>query len=347
MNERSLGGLRTAPVGFGAMVLSPGMYGETDDDRGTAALHAALDAGATMIDTADGYGADGHNEALVGRAVAGRRDEVVIATKFGFRIPEGAEPHRFPVGYAFGELAVNAEPKYVRGYAEQSLRNLGTDVIDLYYPHFPDPQVPFEDTVGAVADLVAAGLVRHLGLSNVTAAQLRAAHAVHPVAAVQTQWSMWQPVDPALLAAARELGIGLVAWSPLGGGFLTGTVQGLGEDDFRRHIPRFDEANLRTNNDRYAPLRGIAADLGLTPGQLALAWLLHQDEHVVPIPGSRTPAHIAENTAAAAVTLDAAALRRVEEALAVFAPAGRGALLDGDGGSGSGAEGGTEGRAEG
>ncbi|GLW53134.1 aldo/keto reductase [Kitasatospora phosalacinea] len=329
MTERTLGALVSSPVGFGAMVLSPGMYGETDEQRGQDALRAAIDAGARMIDTADGYGADGHNEQLVGRAVRERRDEVVLATKFGFRVPEGAEAHRFPVHFAFGELAVNCEPKHVRGYAEQSLRNLGTDVIDLYYPHFPDPQVPFEDTVGAVAELVADGLVRHLGVSNVTAAQLRAAHAVHPVAAVQTQWSMWQPVDPELLAAARELGIGVVAWSPLGGGFLTGTVQQLGEGDFRQHQARFSAENLAANNDRYAPLRAIAAELGVTPGQLALAWLLYQDDHVVPIPGSRTPAHIAENQAAADLVLDAATLGRIDAALAEFAPAGEGALLKG------------------
>jgi aryl-alcohol dehydrogenase-like predicted oxidoreductase len=252
---------------------------------------------------------------------------VVLATKFGFRIPNGAQAHRFPVSYAFGELAVNAEPKYVRGYAEQSLRNLGTDVIDLYYPHFPDPQVPLEETVGAVAELISDGLVRHLGLSNVTAEQLRRAHAVHPVAAVQVQWSMWQPIDPELHAAARELGVGLVAWSPLGGGFLTGTVQDVAEGDFRRNLPRFEAANLRTNYDRYAPLRGIAADLGLTPAQLALAWLLHQDEHVVPIPGSRTPAHIAENLAASRVRLHLDTLARIEEALSRFTPEGTGALL--------------------
>ncbi|WP_406491179.1 aldo/keto reductase [Streptomyces sp. NBC_01604] len=325
--RRFLGDLETSAIGFGAMVLSPGMYGEIDDERAVAALRAALDEGATLIDTSDGYGADGHNERVVGEALKGRRDGVAVATKFGFRVPEGAEGHRFPVSYAFGELAVNAEPRYVRGYAEQSLRNLGTDVIDLYYPHFPDPQVPLEDTVGAVADLVKDGLVRHLGLSNVTADQLRRAHAVHPVAAVQTQWSMWQPVEPELHAAARELGVGIVAWSPLGGGFLAGTVQNLAEDDFRRNIPRFDEANLRTNNDRYAPLRGIAADLGLTPGQLALAWLLHQDDHVVPIPGSRTPAHIAENLSAARVDLHADTLARVDEALAGFDPQGTGSVL--------------------
>ncbi|OKJ10372.1 aldo/keto reductase [Kitasatospora sp. CB01950] len=328
MTERMLGALASSPIGFGAMVLSPGVYGEIDDRRGEDALHAAIDAGARLIDTADGYGR-GHNEELIGRALAGRRDEVVLATKFGLRIPEGAEAHRFPVHFAFEEIAVNCEPKYVRGYAEQSLRNLGTDVIDLYYPHFPDPQVPFEDTVGAVAELIRDGLVRHLGLSNVTAAQLRAAHAVHPVAAVQVQWSMWQPIDPELLAATRELGVGVVAWSPLGGGFLTGTVQQLDEGDFRQNIARFSAENLAANNDRYAPLRAMASELGVTPGQLALAWLLRQDDHVVPIPGSRTPAHIAENLAAADLVLDDAVLARIDAALAAFAPAGEGALLKG------------------
>ena len=323
---RTLGALPVPAVGFGAMVLSPGMYGEVDEDRAQQALGAALDAGATFVDTSDGYGPDGHNERLVGRAVRDRRDEVVLATKFGFRIPEGAPAHRFPVGYAYGELAVNADPRHVRAYAEQSLRGLGTDRIDLYYPHFPDPEVPLADTVGAVAELVEAGLVRHLGLSNVTAAQVREAHAVHPVAAVQTEWSMWRPVDPELLATTRELGIGVVAWSPLGGGFLTGTVTALGDGDFRHNAPRFAGDALARNNDRYAPVRDLADGLGLAPGQLALAWLLAQDPHVVPIPGSRTPAHVVENTAAARIVLDEQTLRRVDDALAAFEPEG-GTLL--------------------
>lgn len=297
------------------MVLSPGVYGDIDDERGERALLAALDAGATFFDTSDGYGEAGHNERLVGRALRSRRDEVVIATKFGFRIPEGAEPHTFPVGFAFGELAVNADPAYVRGYAEASLRELGTDRIDLYYPHFPDPQVPLTDTVGAVAELIEAGLVRHLGLSNVTAEQLRAAHAVHPVAAVQTEWSMWRPVDAELIAAARELGVGVVAWSPLGAGFLTGQVSEVRDGDFRQNNPRFDAANRQANHDRFAPVRGVAKELGLSPAQLALAWLLHQDPHVVPIPGSRTPSHIEENLAAARVTLPQDALTRLDEIL--------------------------------
>ena len=320
--QRSLGGLTVPAIGFGAMVLSPGMYGAVDEGRAHRALDAALDAGSTFIDTSDGYGPDGHNERLIGRAVRGRRDEVVLATKFGFRIPEGTEAHRFPVGYGFGELAVNADPRLVRRYAEQSLRELGTDRIDLYYPHFPDPQVPLADTVGAVGDLIAAGLVRHLGLSNVTAAQLREAQTVHPVAAVQVEWSMWRPVEPDLLAAARELGVGLVAWSPLGGGFLTGQVASVAEDDFRRHAPRFAAGALERNNDRYAPVRALARELDLTPGQLALAWLLAQDPAVVPIPGSRTPAHITENVDAARVVLHEDTLARVDRALADFQPEG-------------------------
>ncbi|RSN51513.1 aldo/keto reductase [Actinomadura sp. WAC 06369] len=308
------------------MVLSPGMYGEVDDERGLAALRHAFDHGATFVDTSDGYGEDGHNERLVGQALKGRRDDVAVATKFGFALPEGVEPHPFPVGYAFGELAVNCDPRHVRGYAEASLRNLGTDVIDLYYPHFPDPQVPIEDTAGAVGELVADGLVRYFGLSNVTADQLRRAHAAHPVQAVQTEWSMWRPVDPDLLAAARELGVGLVTWSPLGAGFLTGTVEKVGDGDFRRNNPRFDDANLAANHDAYAAVRKIAAELEVSPGQLALAWLLHRGPDVVPIPGSRTPAHIEENLAAAHLDLPADVLARIDGVLSDVTASG-GTLL--------------------
>ncbi|MFB9471535.1 aldo/keto reductase [Nonomuraea salmonea] len=319
MKTRTLGnGLRVPAIGYGAMVLSPGTYGEVDDARGEAAIRAALDAGGTHVDTSDAYGPDGHNERLVGRAIKGRRDEVTVATKFGLAVPEGEPSRAQPVGYAFGELRVNAEPRLVRGYAEHSLRNLGIDVIDLYYAHYPDPGVPIEETVGAMAELVRDGLVRHIGLSNLTAAQLRAAHAVHPVAAVQTEWSMWRPIDAELLATARELGVGIVAWSPLGNGFLTGTVTALGEDDFRRNAPRFSAENLAGNNNRYAPVRDLAVSLGITPAQLALAWLLHQDEHVVPIPGSRTPAHIEENLAAADLVLHEDTLARIDDALSRF-----------------------------
>ena len=318
---RHLGDLAVPAIGVGAMVLSPGMYGDIDDDRALTALRHAFDAGATFVDTSDAYG-EGHNESLVGRAIAGRRDDVVVATKFGLNLSKGTEGHAFPVAYAFGELAVNAEPRYVRGYARDSLRRLDTDVIDLYYLHFPDPEVPVEDTAGAVADLVADGLVRHLGLSNTTAGELRRAHATHPVTAVQVEWSMWKPIPPELLAAADELGVGIVAWSPLGGGFLTGTVTNVGDADFRSNAPRFQADNLAVNNDRYAAVRRLAEDLAITPGQLALAWLLHQHSAVVPIPGSRTPAHIDENIDAARVELHPDTLDQVDRLLAGTVPAG-------------------------
>ncbi|MFI6325643.1 aldo/keto reductase [Nonomuraea sp. NPDC050556] len=326
MTTRELGNLEVPAIGFGAMVLSPGVYGDIDDERATTALTAALDAGATHVDTSDAYGADGHNERLVGKVIKGRRDEVVVATKFGLALLDGEPARSVPVGYAFNELRVNGEGRLVRTYAERSLRNLGIDAIDLYYAHYPDPGVAIEETVGAMASLVKDGLVKHIGLSNVTASQLRRAHAVHPIAAVQNEWSMWRPVDADLLAAARELGVGLVAWSPLGNGFLTGTVQGVGEGDFRRNAPRFSSENLSANNDRYAPVRTLAAELGVTPAQLALAWLLHQDPHVVAIPGSRTPAHIEENIAAADITLHADTLARIDQALGKFEALG-GTLL--------------------
>ncbi|RJL32579.1 aldo/keto reductase [Bailinhaonella thermotolerans] len=321
---RSLGGLNVPPIGFGAMVLSPGMYGEIDEDRALTALRHAIDEGAAFVDTSDAYGDGAHNERLVGAAVKGR--DVVVATKFGLAVPEGESAREIPVGFEFGKLAVNAEPRLVRRYAERSLRNLGVDAIDLYYPHFPDPAVPIEDTVGAMADLVADGLVRHIGLSNATAEQLRRAHAVHPVAAVQTEWSMWRPIDPDLLAAADEAGAGVVAWSPLGAGFLTGTVTELRDGDFRHNAPRFAAGNLTANNDRYAPIRRLAGRLGVTPAQLALAWLLHQHDRVVPIPGSRTPAHITENVEAGALDLHPDTLALLDKALAGFRPAG-GTLL--------------------
>ncbi len=314
---RRLGDLDVPAIGYGAMVLSPGMYGEIDDERAARALHHAIDAGATFVDSSDGYGVDGHNESLIGRVLAERSaDDVVVATKFGFNLVDGAEPHPFPVGFEFGELAVNAEPRFVRAYAEASLRRLGRDHIDLYYPHFPDPQVPIEETVGAIAELIEAGLVRHIGLSNVDADQLARAATVAPIAAVQAEWSMWAPVDSDLLAVARRESIGVVAWSPLGSGFLTGTVTEIDGDDFRNNAPRFTGDRLATNRDRFAPVADIARSLDLSPSQLALAWLLHQDPDVVPIPGSRTPAHIDENLAAASIGLHADTLTAIDLALA-------------------------------
>ena len=326
MKTRRLGSLEVPALGYGAMVLSPGMYGPIDDDTGIAALRHVVERGAGFVDTSDAYGHESHNEILIGRALKGRRDDVVVATKFGFRFPADATPHLVPTGYTRRRVVVNTEPRYVRQYALASLRRLGIERIDLWYPHFPDPEVPIEDTVGAMGELVAEGLVAHVGLSNVTAEHLRRALAVHPVAAVQVEWSLWKPVDPELLAAAGEHGVGIVAWSPLGAGFLTGSID-LAEDDFRTNFDRFAPEHLAANTARYAPLRGLAAQLGVTPGQLALAWLLHQSDSVVPIPGSRRPAHIDENLAAAAIELSVADLAEIDAARHDFAPTGR-SLLD-------------------
>ena len=330
--SRSIGGLRVAAVGFGAMVLSPGLYGDVDEREAEAALAAALaegDSGASLlVDSSDGYGSDCHNERLLGRLLRGRRDAVVLSTKFGFKPPPGTERHGFPVGYAFGELAVNCSPELVRGYALASAARLGVDHLDLLYPHFPDPIVPLAETVGAMAELVAEGLVAHLGVSNVTAAQLAEAAAVHRITAVQVEWSMWKPIDPALLAVAKANDIGVVAWGPLGSGFLTGELAQVDPADYRANLPRLAGANLVVNRDRYAPVRGLAAAWGLTPARLALAWLLHEHEAVVPIPGSRRPAHIADNAAAADVVLDEARWAELAAAVAAFRPEGASLLPD-------------------
>jgi aryl-alcohol dehydrogenase-like predicted oxidoreductase len=326
---RRLGSLEVPAVGYGAMVLSPGMYGPIDDDTALAALRHVISRGAGFIDTSDGYGRDAHNERLVGRALAETRDRVVVATKFGFRIPSGATPHVVPIR-SRRAVAVNAEPRYVRQYALASLDRLGIDRIDLWYPHFPDPQVPIEETVGAMAGVVAEGLVAHIGLSNVTADQLRRAVVVHPVAAVQVEWSLWTAIDAELLAVAGEHRVGVVAWSPLGSGFLTGAVNGLADGDFRANFERFAPEHLAANVDRYAPVRALAAGLGVSPGQLALAWLLHQHRSVVPIPGSRRADHIDENLAAAALELTDSDLAAIDDARRRFAPAGR-PLLAGHG----------------
>lgn len=321
-----LGGLRVAAVGFGAMVLSPGVYGPIDDVKAAEALDAALDAtgGAAplLVDTSDSYGSDFHNERLLGRLLRGRWQEVVVATKFGFRAPAGEGRHRFPVGYAFGDLAVNASPHLVRGYALASATRLGVERLDLLSPHFPDPVVPLAETVGAIAELVSEGLVAHVGVSNVTAAQLTEATAVHPIATVQVEWSMWQPIDPELLAVAMANEIGVVAWGPLGSGFLTGELTSVEPGDYRTNVPRLAGENLEANRDRYRPVRRLAGAWGMTPAQLALAWLLRQYRAVVPIPGSRTPAHIAENAAAADVVLDDEQWALLTDALAAFRPAG-------------------------
>jgi aryl-alcohol dehydrogenase-like predicted oxidoreductase len=326
MTTRRLGSLEVPTLGYGAMVLSPGMYGPIDDDTGIAALRHVVERGAGFVDTSDAYGHESHNEILIGRALKGRRDDVVVATKFGFRFPAAATPHLVATGYTRRRVVVNTDPRYVRQYALASLRSLGIDRIDLWYPHFPDPEVSIEDTVGAMGEVVTEGLVAHVGLSNVTAEHLRRALAVHPVAAVQVEWSLWKPVDPELLAAAGEHGVGIVAWSPLGAGFLTGAID-LAEDDFRTNFDRFAPEHLAANTARYAPLRGLAIQLGVAPGQLALAWLLHQSDSVVPIPGSRRSAHIDENLAAAGIVLSVADLAEIDAARDDFAPTGR-SLLD-------------------
>jgi len=315
MKTTNLGPLTTSAIGYGAMVLVDGMYGAADDNRSLDTLRHAIDAGATLIDTADAYDVDGHNERLVGRAIAGRRDEVQIATKWG--ITANGRPVRH---HHAQQILVDARPERAREAAEASLKRLGTDTIDLWYLHFPDPAVPVEESVGAMAELVAEGKVRHLGVSNVTPDQLLAAHQVHPIAAVQAEYSLWtRDPERELLPALRELNIGFVAWSPLGAGFFAGSDR-VEERDFRTNHPRFNPTNLAANRDRYAPLRGLATELGITPAQLALAWLVHHD--VVPIPGTRTPDHLDENLAAAKIDLDAATLARIDEIARPGAAAG-------------------------
>ncbi|MEU1674569.1 aldo/keto reductase [Streptomyces roseifaciens] len=301
---RHLGELTVSAQGLGCMGMSHG-YGAADDDQSLATLRHALDLGVTFWDTSDFYGA-GHNEELIGRAVAGRRDEVVLATKFGFANRLG-EP-----------TLVRGDAAYVRQACEASLRRLGVDHIDLYYQHRVDPQVPIEETVGAMAELVQAGKVRHLGLSEAGAQTIRRAHAVHPIAALQSEWSLWtRDLEAEIAPVCRELGIGLVPFSPLGRGFLTGrysSVEGLAETDVRRSQPRFADGNLERNLAIVAKLNELAAEKGVTAGQLALAWVQHRGDDVVPIPGTRRQRYLEENLAAVAVELSPEDLAAIEAA---------------------------------
>ena len=300
-------GLTVSALGLGCMGMSD-FYGAADQTASIATLHRALDLGVTLLDTADAYGPF-TNETLVGKAIRDRRAGVVLATKFGFeRNPDGT-----PVG-------VNGRPEYVRRACEASLTRLGVEKIDLYYQHRVDPQVPIEDTVGAMSELVAAGKVGYLGLSEAAPATLRRAVAVHPIAALQTEYSLWSR-DPegGLLATCRELGIGFVAYSPLGRGFLTGrfrSIDDLEPDDWRRQNPRFQGDNFQKNLDVVAQVQTLAREKGCTPAQLALAWLLAQGEDIVPIPGSTSAARVEENAGAAALTLTAEDLA----SLAALAP---------------------------
>jgi aryl-alcohol dehydrogenase-like predicted oxidoreductase len=315
MQPRTLGsqGLHVSAIGIGCMGMSE-FYGTSDDAQSIDTIHRALDLGVTFIDTADMYGPF-TNEQLVGRAIRGRRDEVVLATKFGNeRNPDGSWK------------GINGRPEYVRQCCDDSLKRLGIEQIDLYYQHRVDPKTPIEDTVGAMAELVQTGKVRYLGLSEAAPRTIRRAHAVHPISALQTEYSLWSrdPEDE-ILPTIRELGIGFVAYSPLGRGFLSGQIQSIEDlepDDYRRNNPRFQGQNFQKNLDLVRRIREIAAEKEITPSQLALAWLLTRGDDIVPIPGVRKREHLEENVAALGVTISAEELARIDEAAPVGAAAG-------------------------
>jgi aryl-alcohol dehydrogenase-like predicted oxidoreductase len=304
METRNLGPLTVSALGLGCMGMSE-FYGTTDDAESIAVIHRALDLGCTFLDTADMYGPF-TNERLVGRAIAGRRDEVVVATKFGNERNEDGS-----------WVGINGRPEYVLAACDASLRRLGVDVIDLYYQHRVDTTVPIEETVGAMASLVDAGKVRHLGLSEASADTLRRACAVHPIAALQSEYSLWtRDVESEILPATRELGVGFVAYSPLGRGFLTGRFRSaadLPEGDTRAsRFPRFAEENLAVNLALVERVTELAARKGCTPGQVALAWVLAQGSDIVPIPGTKRRTYLEENLAALDVSLDPADLAWVD-----------------------------------
>ncbi|MFF9897254.1 aldo/keto reductase [Streptomyces longispororuber] len=302
---RALGALTVSAQGLGCMGMSHA-YGSSDDAQSIATIHRALDLGVTLFDTADFYGG-GHNEELLGRALSGsRRARAVIATKFGFANRLGEPP------------LIRGDAAYVRQACDASLRRLGVDHIDLYYQHRVDPNVPIEETVGAMAELVAAGKVRHLGLSEASPRTIRRAHAVHPIAALQSEWSLWtRDLEAETAPVCRELGIGIVPFSPLGRGFLTGrltSVDALEENDMRRTQPRFADGNLERNLALVEAVKSLAAAKGVTAGQLALAWVQHRGDDVVPIPGTRREAYLVENLAAVEVELSAEDLAAIDAA---------------------------------
>ena len=315
MEKRKLGtqGLEVSAEGLGCMGMSE-FYGTADEGEAVATIHRALELGVTLLDTADMYGV-GANERLVGKAIAGRRDEVVVATKFGNeRRPDGSWVGR------------NGRPEYVRSACDASLERLGVETIDLYYQHRVDPDTPIEDTVGAMAELVTAGKVRHLGLSEAAPATVRRASKVHPIAALQTEFSLWsREVETEVLPTVRELGIGFVAYSPLGRGFLTGqfkTIDDLPADDYRRNAPRFQGENFRKNLDLVKKIEDLARAKGCTPSQLALAWVLAQGDDIVPIPGTKRTKYLDENLGALQVRLTADELRQIDAILPAGAAAG-------------------------